>query len=411
MSDTQPKAVEANGGSHVQPRGLGVLLWSTGVSALGDGAFVSAAPLLAVALTSDPELVAVVWVATYAPWLLVGPFAGALIDRCPRRGVLIAADAVRGVGLALLALLVVTGHANIGVLSAIAFLIVAGQSFADGASQAVLPSIVGRETGVLTKQNGRIQSLDTAGRSFLGPPAGSAAFALAPALPFLADAVSFVASAAILAKLPQVPRPDNGGKRVSLLADIGDGMRYLFRERSLVGLACVTGAYNLGYNLAFATFVLYAKDVLGVFDAGYGLLLVFLAVGGVCGGWIAGHLATRFAAMTVLLIAVTGQGAAWSLIALVPSPWLAGPMLAVVGVCSMLVTVAAVSTRQALVPDHLLGRVVTSFRLIGNGLAVVGAALGGIVASTFGLRGPLDTATGLLAISALLMMVVRVRRA
>jgi MFS family permease len=89
VSDTQPKAGEANGGPNAQPRGLGVLLWSTGVSALGDGAFIGAAPLLAAALTADPKLVAAVSVATYAPWLLVGPFAGALIDRFPRRGVLI----------------------------------------------------------------------------------------------------------------------------------------------------------------------------------------------------------------------------------------------------------------------------------------------------------------------------------
>ena len=86
-------------------------------------------------------------------------------------------------------------------------------------------------------------------------------------------------------------------------------------------------------------------------------------------------------------------------------------MLAVVGACSMLVTVAAVSTRQALVPDHILGRVVTSFRLIGNGLAVVGAALGGIVASTFGLRGPYWAAAGLLAVSALVMLVGGIHRA
>jgi hypothetical protein len=50
--------------------------------------------------------------------------------------------------------------------------------------------------------------------------------------------------------------------------------------------------------------------------------------------------------------------------------------------------VLTVSLRQAIVPDHLLGRVNGAYRLAGWGTAPIGALLGGALASTAGLRTP-----------------------
>lgn len=100
-------------------------------------------------------------------------------------------------------------------------------------------------------------------------------------------------------------------------------------------------------------------------------------------------------------IAIGLQAASWFGIAAVPNVFAAGAFLAVLGAASTLTSVAAGSTRQALTPDDLLGRVVTAFRLFGGGAAGLGALTGGFVAREAGLRAPLWTAALLLAAAAL----------
>jgi hypothetical protein len=73
---------------------------------------------------------------------------------------------------------------------------------------------------------------------------------------------------------------------------------------------------------------------------------------------------------------------------MVTSPWLAVPLFVVLGGATTLVTVAVVSERQAVVPDQLLGRVVSAFRLVGNGVAPLGSIVGGVIAASAGLRAP-----------------------
>jgi len=92
-------------------RGVAPLLVSTGVSVAGDGAFAASAPLLAASLTHSPLAISTVTVATYVPWLVIGLPAGALVDRWPKRLVMVTADLVRAGVLAVLCVLVWTDRA------------------------------------------------------------------------------------------------------------------------------------------------------------------------------------------------------------------------------------------------------------------------------------------------------------
>jgi len=184
------------------------LLAATGISVTGDGAFLAAAPLLAAALTRDPFEVSLVTAAVYIPWLLFGLPAGALVDRWSRKRVMVLADLFRAAVVAVLVVLLVTGRVALPVLVVVVLLVGIAQCFFDSAAQAVIPTIVGRDKDTLAKVNGRYWTLDTVGRSLLGPPLGSAAFGLSRALPFAADAVSFLASALLVRHLPETSKPD-----------------------------------------------------------------------------------------------------------------------------------------------------------------------------------------------------------
>ncbi len=379
------------------PRAFHALWASMAVSSVGDGALTAAMPLLAAYLTRDPIGVAVVSVGASLPWFVVGVFAGAWVDRLPRRSVMIVSDAARAVALAVLVALILAGSASIPLLAVVAFLLTSGQVFFDAAAQAALPQVLGRDTAVLGKANGRLFATQTVGATLAGPPIGGAVFGVAPWAPFALDAASFVASAGFVLGVPRVDGPD-AGSRLSIRASVREGFAHLFASRTLVTLACALTAYNVCFNLASATLVLYAQEQLGVTGGMFGLLLASMSSGAIAISLICGRILARIGTGGAVVSSLAVQCMGWAGLALASSVWVAGLCLGGVGAASTLVTVAVVSERQAMVPDALLGRVTSAFRLIGNGIAPLGAVAGGLLAAGAGLGAPLIAAPALLAI-------------
>jgi MFS family permease len=359
---------------------------------------VVAAPLLAAYLTGSPLGVAMVSAAAVLPWLIVGPWAGAVVDRLPRRRVMIVADVVRASALVMLAGLVFTGSASVTALAVTSFVIVSGKAFFDAAAQAMLPALVGRDARVLTRANGRLYAVETVGQSVAGPPLGGFTFAVAPWAPFALDAASFGVSGALLARIPRVEAPlRRTGQSVG--ASVREGFTYVVRDRQLLALALAVAGYNVAYNLGFATLVLFALQQLRTGAVGFGLLIATSAIGAALVGWKVSPMVAALGTRGAVLVAGGAQAVAWGALSMLTSPWLAAPVFAVLGGATTLVTVAVVSARQTVVPDHLLGRVVSAFRLVGNGVAPLGSILGGVIAATAGLRAPLFVAAAFMVLT------------
>lgn len=388
-------------------RQVAPLLASTGISVTGDGAFIAAAPLLAAAITRNPVAVSTVTAGFYVPWIAFGLPAGALVDRWPRRLVMVTADLVRGVLLVGLVALIALGLVSVPLLVVVVVCVGVAQCFFDSAAQACIPAVIGRDKDALAHVNGRFWALDTVGRSLLGPPLGSASFALNRVFPFVADAASFFASAFLVRRLPWVPAAE--GPHEKLRVAIGNGLRHLLHTTELRVLALSMGAYNFAYNASMAIFVLYAREVLGVPTAAYGVLLAVAAIGGVLAGWRAKPLTRSLTYRQTMTIACVAQAAAWAGIAVTANVWAAGVLFAVSGGGASLSSVAVGSARQAMTPDALLGRVVSAFRLFGLGAAGLGALVGGTIASVYGLTAALLLSASLLALAALLTWPFRQR--
>jgi len=120
---------------------------------LGDGIRIAVLPLLAVSLTRDTFLVSLVVAAGSLPWLVVGLFAGAMVDRWDRVRILWVVNAVRAAAMLLLVVSILTGWVSIWLLVLVAVVIGAGETFVDNATQAVLPRFV--PPGSLERANGR----------------------------------------------------------------------------------------------------------------------------------------------------------------------------------------------------------------------------------------------------------------
>jgi MFS family permease len=371
----------------LQERGAGLtrrlraLYVATAVSSFGDGIFAAAIPLAAAAVTRDPTAVAIVSAAEMIPWVLISPFAGAWVDRLPHRAVMIAADLFRCLVLAGVAVAIAAGGSSVWFLAAAAFLVMAGTTFFDAASQSIIPELVDRDPELLNRVNGRLGSLTSIGRSLLGPPSGSALYVAGAVIPFLVNAASFVVSAACVGllrhKTERTPTQD-----VSIARSIRDGMVWLARHRVLRSLAIMIALSNITYSAATATLVLYAQDVLRVDDAAYGLLLAVGAIGSISGGLLASRVIRRLGDLPALQVAMAAQVIAWLALALTTSPLVAGFGLAFAFMGTAIATVVVVSARQRLTPPDMLGRVVSSFRVLGTGMLPAGGVLGGLESSS-----------------------------
>jgi MFS family permease len=357
--------------------------WANTVSSVGDGAFVSALPLLAVTVTRDPRLIAIVSASFYLPWLLLSLPAGALVDRSDRVSLMWRAQAVQAAVVAAIAVLAALRAADIAMLVAAGLCLGAAEVVFSNAAQAVLPQLVPADQ--LPKANGNLQVSLTIGETFVGPPVGSLLFAAARVLPFGLDAGSFAASAALLSGLPRV-RPATAEGR--LRAQIAEGLRWLLRHRLLRVVAVLLGVQGFCSQMGQAVLVLLATQTLHVGVRGYGLLWTASAVGSIAGGLASPEITRRLGALASLIISMAGTGLVFAGIGLAPDAVVAGLMMACNGFFTAMWNVVTVSMRQRIVPGDLLGRVSSVYRMIGWGLMPVGAVVGGFVAHVGGLRAP-----------------------
>jgi MFS family permease len=372
---------------------------ATAISVTGDGVLVAAAPLAAASLTQSAWQVGVVSAAGYAAWIFAGLPAGAMVDRSPLRAVMVASDLVRAAALLLLVGLLVLDRAAVWSLGAVALVLGIGSCFFDPAAQATIPALSGREPTSLQRINGRYWALDTLGRSLVGPPAGALLFAVYRPLPFVLDAVSFVVSAVLVARVSHIPAP-TPGPHLQLWSAVRAGLQEIWARPQLRAAALGMGAYNFGWSMANATMVLFAIRELGLSEKQFGLVLACAAIGGVIGG-SAHRLIGHAEIHNVYALVLALQSAAWACVGLTDSTQVLLVTLVVVGFANTAISTAGAAVRQLHAAHDVLGRVIAGTRTLGVGATAVGAVCGGLTASQLGLVGPFYCAAVWLIVAAL----------
>ncbi len=370
-------------------------LWAAAaVSNVGDGLRLAAFPLLAATITRDPLLVAGLTVALRLPWFLFSLPAGALADRFDRRRVMIFVSAAQGAAMALFGLTVLAGGANLTLLYVFAFLLGVGEVTLDTTTQTLLPATVARSD--LDQANGRLIATERICNELAGPPVGSVLFASFAAAPFILDAASFVGGAALIRRIGGGFKAAAVSPQMAAEKRLLDGFRWVWSSRLFRSLTLFGVMVNLMGGAVTSVLVLVALETLGLSELGYGLLLAGLAAGGLAGALLAPRARARFGPGPLFLGSAVLQSIGYAMAGLLSNPVAVGLALAVVQAGLFATLVVFFSVRQAIVPDHVLGRVTAAMRLIAAGALPLGAALGGVVANVFGLRAPfLVAAVGL----------------
>jgi MFS family permease len=373
-------------------------LWTAStISNLGDGVTLVAGPLLAASLTRDPLLVGGLSFAQRVPWLLFPLISGALVDRLDRRRVMGYADAARTVLIGTIGVAALLGWASIPLLYVVFFLMGTLETLFDNASQAIIPALVSRDR--LERANSRLYATEIISNQLAGPPLGGFLFGLAVAVPFFLDAGTYAAAAALVLALRGEFRPKRleDAPPTTLVAEIGEGLRWLWSHRLIRTLAIMLGVFNMTFAATDAILVLFAQDVLGLGGFGYGVLLSSTAVGGLIGSLTADKIVAWLGPGRTLQASVLISTLVLTLVAFSESAVVVWAVFLLVGISVVVWNVITVSFRQAVVPEDIFGRVNSVYRLLGWGGLSIGALLGGFLARGFGLTAPFWFAAVVLA--------------
>jgi MFS family permease len=354
-------------------------------------------------LTDSPGLIAGVTLAVTLPWLLFALPAGALADRVDRRIAMVTANVVRVTGVALLAVTVLLGlessPAAIWALYAVALLLGTAETVYDTCAQSILPQVVARDQ--LPRANGRLLAAELTANEFVGPPLGGLLVAVGVAVAFATPAALWAAAVGALLLL-------RGGFSVSrrepttLRADVVEGLRYLWRHRLLRTLAAMTGLFNFATNATFAVFVLYAvgpDSAMGLTEVSYGLLFATIAAGSLIGALLADRIIRRLGRSRSLFLGILGGVGTVGIAAVTTIPLVIATAFLIGGLTNALWNVVAVSLRQRITPDRILGRINSSYRLVAWGTRPLGAAAGGLLGELLGLRAVFAIAAGLILVT------------
>jgi predicted MFS family arabinose efflux permease len=377
-------------GGAIAPARLGTgfrwLLASSWVSNVGDGLALSAGPLLVASQSHDPILVASAMLLQRLPWLVFGLYAGAIADRLDRRAMVALCDGLRSVVLVCLSITIITGEVDITVVLVAMFLLGVAEVFADTATRTLLPMLVDRaDLGI---GNARLQTGFVGFNQLVGPALGSFLFAAGHAIPFVTQAVC-VALGVVL--IWQIALPKGGvatTPRRPLRTEIGEGITWLLHHKAVRTLATVMLTFNVTFALAWSTLVLYATQHLHMSESAYGLLTSSAAVGGLASTTWYGWLERRFTLTTLMRGCLTLEVLMHLGFALNRSPVVAVLLMFVFGAYAFVWSTLAQSVRQRAVPTEFQGRVGSVYLVGMYGGLVIGLALGGPIAHTWGLTAP-----------------------
>ncbi len=376
-----PASAPADNGYRTLLRDRNFLLFfaAFSISTMGTAAVPVALSFALLGAGRSASAVGLVLAAQTTPILVLTLAGGVVGDRWPRRRVMIAADLLRCVGQATLAVLLAFGDPALPVLMALAACCGAGTAFYGPAESGLIPQVAGADR---IKGANSLISLSGSLAAILGPALGGLLVGVGGAFVAIGlDAASYAASAGCLALLRTAPHA--APPRASLAADFQLGWGEFKRHRWLQLVTAQQGVLNL---LAFAPFFVLGPSLFASVPDGartWGFIASATGVGGIAGGLLvlrvrvprpllAVQLATALLATPLVMLALHA-----------PVPLLVLGS-ATFGIALAVVNILVQTSLQGSVPRDFLSRVSSIFGLVAMGFGPLGFALCGPVAGLVG---------------------------
>ena len=350
------------------------------VSAIGSQVSTLAFPWLILAVTGSPVQAGLIAAIRTLPYILFGLPAGALIDRWNRKRVMILCDAGRALALGSIPIAFALGHLLALQLYLVSFIEGTLFIFFGLAEAAALPRVVSQEQlSAATAQNEFVYSVS----GLLGPSFSGILYSIGNAMPFLADAVSYLVSVCSLLFIKTQFQEERTTAPRKLWSEILEGMNWLWHSTVIRFLAVLVSGLNL-CSAGYVLIVLVLAQQQHASKFATGLIFATGGIGSIAGALIAGPLTRRFSVGRIMITASWFWALTWLPFAFAPNPYALALAMAAAFIVVPIHASVQYGYRLASIPDRLQGRVNSVYRIILFASQSVGLLLTGVLLQAIG---------------------------
>jgi MFS transporter, ENTS family, enterobactin (siderophore) exporter len=351
------------------------------VSGLGDAITQTALPLLVLQLTGSGTQMGVVAMLHALPMLLFGFPAGVLADRWDRRRTMMMCDVGRAILVGCIPLSVVLGLPTMWVLYVVVVPIGTLYVLFDAICYSCLPALVGRKR--LAQANAYLSMTKSVGYVAGPGMAGFLTAAMGAAYTLSIDAATFAISALSLALIRRPFQGERAPASITMAEGMKEGFTFIYRHRMLRTVITYWAlvSFMVAPIVVAATFYI-TKD-LAMSERALGSVISSYAIGSVSGA-LAGTRIPHARAGYALLGGITAGGLALIALASVDVLWMALVVAFVAGAGESMAVVFYATMRASVTPDHLLGRVISTARVVTFGLQPLSMFIGGLLLDAVG---------------------------
>ena len=351
------------------------------VSTLGTNISGLAFLLLVLALTKSPAQAGFISSLRALPFFLLAIPAGAWADRWNRKRILMLCDTGRALSLASIPIALALGHLTLVQLYLNALIEGALATFFNIASTASLPQLVAKDQ--LTQATG-VDYVNTQTTTLIGPPVGTFLYSAAQAVPFLVDAISFLANVLALSWIKINFQQPRSARTRRLVQEMSEGIIWMWRHSLLwfMGLCNCGLSFVLAANTLIVTLLAQQQHAP---DAAIGLIFSIGSIGGILGSLLANRIQQRLRFGQVIAGMFWGAAVLWPLYIFAPNIWTLGIITAGIFVVETIGSIINIGYRLAITPDEYQGRINSLHRMMGAGVGrPLGLALAGLLLQNAG---------------------------
>ncbi len=345
------------------------------ISNLGSSITLFALPLIVYKISGSAVDLGIAAAATFLPYLLFGLILGAWADRVNRKRMMIGTDIGRALIIVSIPLMFAFGLLSLWWIYIVAFIHATLTICFQAGEFAAIPSLVNQDD--LVTANGRIQA-SYSGASILGPLFAGVLVTLVPiSALLLVDALSFLISSFSLMIIRISFNKGEKRAPASIRSDVAEGLRYVFSNPVLRNISIMMALVNFVGTTTYDQLIFFAKERLQATDFQASLLYSAGSLGVAILALAAGLLRKHWSFSTVALGALMLEGILTVIFSFMRMYWAAVVLWTLIGGLGILFNINTSSLRQTIVPNHLLGRVVSIASVLAWSAIPLGSLLGG----------------------------------
>lgn len=364
---------------------LFLLLQGQFISMMGDMIYEIALGFWVLAFTGSPALMGTLMATSLLPGVILSPFAGVVVDRSNRKGLMILMDLIRGITIIIVAIAAILGLLQLWMVFLAGIILGIGGAFFGPAVMSVLPQMVPRDK--LTNVNS-LFGVSNTGADILGNSLGGILYVLIGApLMFLLNGISFILSGISIsfAKIPK--NRESKITTENFISDLKESTQFVWKLKGLLYILLIFSIFSFLVHIAVVLLIPLFQFTPGLGAAKYGIAVACFTAGVFMGMVVLSTVNVHPSKKaTLMLISLTISNLCLILFALTTQFYLMALLLLIAGLSQSVVNVFILSSIQSVVPDQMMGKVMGLVGTLTLALTPLAMVTGGLLAEIFPIR-------------------------